>query len=101
MTASMRSGSFSRRSLVYGIEPYVILKDIWGASNREVDRVARWVADAVIEKALREVSTAAVTKTGRPDTSTAAVMKTDRPDTPDGGRSVRPPSRRTGGGRRA
>lgn len=42
-------------SLVYGIEPYVILKDIWGAGNREVDRVARWVADAVIEKALREV----------------------------------------------
>lgn len=41
-------------SLVYGIEPYVILKDIWGASNREVDRVARWVADAVIEKALRD-----------------------------------------------
>lgn len=45
-------------SLVYGIEPYVILKDIWGASNREVDRVARWVADAVIEKALREVQPA-------------------------------------------
>lgn len=41
-------------SLVYGIEPYVILKDIWGAGNREVDRVARWVADAVIEKALRD-----------------------------------------------
>jgi AcrR family transcriptional regulator len=41
-------------SLVYGIEPYVILKDIWCASNREVDRVARWVADAVIEKALRD-----------------------------------------------
>lgn len=49
-------------SLVYGIEPYVVLKDIWGASNREVDRVARWVADAVIEKALRDVpATVAVT----------------------------------------
>jgi len=41
-------------SLVYGIEPYVVLKDIWGSSNREVDDIARWVADAVIEKALRE-----------------------------------------------
>lgn len=40
-------------SLVYGIEPYVVLKDIWGSSNREVDDIARWVADAVIEKALR------------------------------------------------
>jgi AcrR family transcriptional regulator len=41
-------------SLVYGIEPYVVLKDIWGSSNREVDDIARWVADAVIEKSLRE-----------------------------------------------
>jgi len=41
-------------SLVYGIEPYVILKDMWGASNREVDRIARWVAEAVIEKSLRD-----------------------------------------------
>lgn len=41
-------------SLVYGIEPYVVLKDIWGSSNREVDAIACWVADAVIEKSLRE-----------------------------------------------
>lgn len=41
-------------SLVYGIEPYVVLKDIWGSSNREVDDIARWVADAVIEKAIRD-----------------------------------------------
>jgi AcrR family transcriptional regulator len=41
-------------SLVYGIEPYVILKDMWAASNREVDAITRWVADAVIEKSLRE-----------------------------------------------
>jgi len=36
-------------SLIYGIESYVVLKDIWGASNREVDRVARWVADGKIK----------------------------------------------------
>jgi AcrR family transcriptional regulator len=41
-------------SLVYGIEPYIVLKDMWGASNREVDAITRWVADAVIEKSLRE-----------------------------------------------
>lgn len=41
-------------SLVYGIEPYIVLKDMWGASNREVDRIARWVAEAVIEQSLRE-----------------------------------------------
>jgi AcrR family transcriptional regulator len=43
-------------SLVYGIEPYVILKDLWGSSNREVDAITRWVADAVIEKSLREAN---------------------------------------------
>jgi AcrR family transcriptional regulator len=42
-------------SLVYGIEPYVVLKDMWGSSNREVNAITRWVADAVIEKSLREV----------------------------------------------
>lgn len=41
-------------SLVYGIEPYIILKDMWGASNREVDRVTRWVAEAILERALAE-----------------------------------------------
>ncbi|MBO9649512.1 MAG: TetR/AcrR family transcriptional regulator [Variovorax sp.] len=41
-------------SVVYGIEPYVILKDIWGLSDREVERTALWMADALIDAALRE-----------------------------------------------
>lgn len=41
-------------SLVYGIESYVVLKDIWGASDREVEAVAHWTADALIQAALRE-----------------------------------------------
>lgn len=41
-------------SLVYGIESYVVLKDIWGASNKEVHAVALWVAEAIMEKAARE-----------------------------------------------
>lgn len=41
-------------SVVYGIEPYVILKDIWGLSEREVERVALWMADALIDAALRQ-----------------------------------------------
>jgi AcrR family transcriptional regulator len=43
-------------SVVYGIEPYVILKDIWGLSDREVDRIALWMADALIDAALRDAS---------------------------------------------
>ena len=41
-------------SVVYGIEPYVILKDIWGLADREVERIAVWMADALIDAALRE-----------------------------------------------
>ena len=41
-------------SVVYGIEAFVILKDIWGLPNREVERVALWMADALIDAALRE-----------------------------------------------
>lgn len=41
-------------SIVYGFEPYVVLKDIWGCSNREVEMIARWMAQALIDAALRE-----------------------------------------------
>lgn len=41
-------------SLVYGIESYVVLKDIWGASDRQVEAIAQWTADALINAALRE-----------------------------------------------
>lgn len=43
-------------SVVYGIEPYVILKDIWGLPDREVERIAIWMADALIEAAQREAA---------------------------------------------
>ena len=41
-------------SVVYGIESYVILKDIWGAGDRELERVVLWMADALIDAALRD-----------------------------------------------
>ena len=41
-------------SVVYGIEAYVVLKDIWGLANRDVERIALWMADALIDAALRE-----------------------------------------------
>jgi len=43
-------------SIVYGIEPYVVLKDIWDASDREVEETARWMLDALIDQALREAA---------------------------------------------
>jgi AcrR family transcriptional regulator len=41
-------------SVVYGIEPYIILKDIWGLPDRDVERTALWMANALIDAALRE-----------------------------------------------
>ena len=54
MTAATRKRLHHALSVVYGIEPYVILKDIWGLPDREVERVALWMADALIDAALRE-----------------------------------------------
>ena len=54
MTPVVRDRLHHALSVVYGIEPYVILKDIWGLPDREVERTALWMADALIDAALRE-----------------------------------------------
>ena len=41
-------------SLIYGIEIYVVLKDIWGASDREVESLARWMLDTIVTAAVAE-----------------------------------------------
>ncbi len=46
-------------SVVYGIEPFVILKDIWGLADREVEGIALWMADVLIDAAIREDQAAA------------------------------------------
>ena len=66
-------------SVVYGIEPYVILKDIWGLPDREVERTALWMADALIDAALRESAPPAVKRAPRSKPNGAkgaAAMKT-------------------------
>lgn len=52
-------------SVVYGIEPYVVLKDIWGLGDREVERTALWMAEALIDAALREAGDAPRAAAGR------------------------------------
>jgi len=46
-------------SIVYGIEPYMVLKDIWDVPDREVERIALWMADALIDAAERDAAAAA------------------------------------------
>ena len=41
-------------SLIYGIEGYVVLRDIWGSSDKEIQSIARWVADALVDTAIAE-----------------------------------------------
>jgi len=41
-------------AVIYGIEPWVVLKDICGLPDREVERAALWMADAMIDAALRD-----------------------------------------------
>jgi len=45
-------------SIVYGIEPYMVLKDIWDVPDREVERIALWMADALIDAAMRDAAAA-------------------------------------------
>lgn len=41
-------------SIVYGYESYVVLKDIWDCGDRELEGIARWMAAALIDAALRD-----------------------------------------------
>jgi len=66
-------------SVVYGIEPYVILKDIWGLPDREVERTALWMADALIDAALRESEQpAAAHRARKPDGGRAGALAAKR-----------------------
>jgi AcrR family transcriptional regulator len=54
MRPAVRNRLHRALSVVYGIEPYMILKDIWGLPDREVEKTALWMANALIDAALRE-----------------------------------------------
>jgi AcrR family transcriptional regulator len=59
MPAAVRIRLHRALSVIYGIEPYMILKDIWGLADREVERIALWMADALIDAAQRDAAVAA------------------------------------------
>ncbi|MEO6364297.1 MAG: helix-turn-helix domain-containing protein [Caldimonas sp.] len=54
LPANVRDRLHKALSVVYGMEAYIILKDIWGLKDREVERTALWMADALIDAALRD-----------------------------------------------
>lgn len=56
LPAATRERLHRALSVVYGIEPYMVLKDIWGLPDREVEKIALWMADALIEAAQRDAA---------------------------------------------
>jgi AcrR family transcriptional regulator len=73
MPAAVRDRLHRALSVVYGIEPYMILKDIWGLPDREVERIALWMADALIDAAQRDAARATKPRAkARPATSPVA-----------------------------
>lgn len=58
LPAAVRDRLHHALSVVYGIEPYMILKDIWGLPDREVEKIALWMADALVDAAQRDAARA-------------------------------------------
>ena len=82
LPAAVRDRLHRALSVVYGIEPYMILKDIWGLPDREVERIALWMADALIDAALRDAAA--------PKRATAAAARSARADRTAGDRDAAP-----------
>lgn len=53
-------------SVVYGIEAMIVLRDIWGAKDKEIETTARWIAGALIDAALRDARNARNGRQPRP-----------------------------------
>jgi AcrR family transcriptional regulator len=79
MPAAVRDRLHRALSVVYGIEPYVILKDIWGLPDREVERTALWMADALIDAALRDAGVPSAPKTVAKRAAAARPRRTSSP----------------------
>jgi AcrR family transcriptional regulator len=41
-------------SVLYGIESYAILKDMWGLGEKELEKTVMWMVDALIDASVRE-----------------------------------------------
>jgi hypothetical protein len=69
-------------TVVYGIETYMVLKDIWGLSDRAVEKVALWMADALLAAAMAEGGSTkppAARKTRRPNAATSSSTPSSTP----------------------
>lgn len=54
LTPAVRDRLHRALSVIYGIESYTILKDMWDLGDKEMERTVLWMADALIDASLRE-----------------------------------------------
>jgi AcrR family transcriptional regulator len=71
LPAAVRNRLHRALSVIYGIEAYVILRDIWGEGDRELERTVLWMADALIDAALRDAKQAPPAPKPRPAKASA------------------------------
>jgi AcrR family transcriptional regulator len=57
LTPAARERLHRALSVVYGIESYTILRDMWNLSDREMEKTVLWMADALIDASLRSAKT--------------------------------------------
>lgn len=46
-------------SLVYGSEIFLVMKDIWGSSNEQLEDIGKWIAKAIVRQAREDEQTGA------------------------------------------
>jgi AcrR family transcriptional regulator len=54
LAPALRTRLHKALCVIYGIEAYVILRDIWYCGDKELESTVMWMADALIDAALRE-----------------------------------------------
>lgn len=54
VSAPARARLHQALSVLYGIEAYAILKDMWGLGEKEIEKTLLWMVDALIDASLRE-----------------------------------------------
>lgn len=63
LTPASRDRLHKALSVIYGIESYAILKDMWGLGDRDLEKTVLWMADALIDASVREGAPAAAAAT--------------------------------------
>lgn len=57
LTAELNDRVVRALSLVYGSEIFLVMKDIWGCDNDELQEIGKWIAKAIVHQAREDART--------------------------------------------